>query len=74
MPNKIKEIGPVALLGSVTAALYGLLFHFEREILQITGQGGWTFLIPIAIAFVLSYTHGNFTAGFWDLLGIKAKK
>lgn len=74
MSDKLKEIGPVALFGSVTAALYGLLFLFEREILQITGQGGWTFLIPIAIAFVLSYTHGNFTAAFWDFLGIKAKK
>ncbi len=74
MSDKGKEIGPAVAFGAVTAILYFLLFYFERDILQITGRGGWTFLIPIVIAFAISYTHGNFTAAFWDLLGIKAKK
>lgn len=74
MSDKSKKIMPIVLFGTVTAVLYGLLFHFEREILALTGQGGWTFLVPMTIAFVLSYTHGNFTAAFWDFLGIKAKK
>ncbi len=74
MTDKSKEIGPALLFGSITAALYFLLFHFERDILRLTGRGGWTFVIPIAIAFAMSYSHGNFTAAFWDFLGVKAKK
>ena len=34
----------------------------------------WYVLAPIAMALVLSYTHGIFTGLFWDLLGLKAKK
>lgn len=74
MAERGKGIGPALLFGSITGALYLLLFLFEWEILELTGKGGWTFLIPIAVAFALSYTHGNFTAAFWDLLGIKARK
>lgn len=46
-----------------------------------TAQGGafvegtwWFVLAPIAMAFALSYTHGNFTGLFWDVIGLKAKK
>lgn len=74
MTDKSKEFGPVLRFGSVTVALYASMFVFERELLALTGQGGWTFLVPIAIAFTLSYFHGNFTAAFWDFFGIKAKK
>ena len=34
----------------------------------------WYVFAPIALAFALSYTHGNFTGVFWDLFGLKAKK
>jgi len=34
----------------------------------------WYVLAPIALAFALSYTHGNFTGLFWDVVGLKAKK
>jgi hypothetical protein len=38
-------------------------------------KGNWLFvLIPIFIAFVLSYVHGAFTGLFWDVVGLKAKK
>lgn len=44
-----------------------------------TGKGG-TFseghwyhaLVPILIAFAISYTHGAFTGLFWDSMGLKA--
>lgn len=39
----------------------------------IEGQW-WYVLIPIAMAFAVSYAHGNFTSLFWDVLGLKAKK
>jgi hypothetical protein len=38
-------------------------------------EGTWWFVFaPIAMAFALSYTHGNFTGLFWDVIGMKAKK
>ena len=38
-------------------------------------EGVWWYVFaPIALAFALSYTHGNFTSLFWDVLGLKAKK
>ncbi len=46
-----------------------------------TAKGGnfidgvwWYVFAPIAMAFALSYTHGNFTGLFWDVVGLKAKK
>lgn len=74
MTDKTKEIWPIVLFGTITAAMYFLLFYFEHDVLRLTGKGGWTFLIPLGIAFAVSYFHGNFTAAFWDLLGIKARK
>jgi hypothetical protein len=38
----------------------------------IEGQW-WYVLAPIAMAFVLSYTHGNFTSLFWEVIGLKAR-
>lgn len=29
-------------------------------------------LVPIVVAFIMSYAHGAFTAMFWDSLGLKA--
>lgn len=34
----------------------------------------WYVFAPIAMAFALSFTHGNFTSLFWDTLGLKARK
>ncbi len=62
------------LFGLISLALYFLLYFFEDSILAFTTRGGWYFVAPVVIAFVFSYVHGNFTAYFWDILGIKAKK
>ncbi|HET9701389.1 MAG TPA: hypothetical protein VFP70_10760 [Burkholderiales bacterium] len=74
MADRGKDTARLIGFGAVTALLYFLLFTFEDQVLALTSQGRWTVFIPIAIAFVLSYTHGNFTASFWDWFGIKAKK
>lgn len=74
MANRALDAGRLVGYGVVTALLYALLFAFEDRILEVTGKGGWSFLIPLAIAFTLSYTHGTFTASFWDFFGIKAKR
>ena len=69
-----KQITRAALFGLVSVVLYFLLYLFEDEILAFTSHGGWYFLAPVAIAFLFSFVHGNFTAHFWEVLGIKAKK
>jgi len=38
-------------------------------------EGNWlNVLVPIVVAFVMSYVHGVFTGMFWDSLGLKAAK
>ena len=69
-----RQITRTVAFGIVTVILYACLFLLERPILELSSEGGWYFLIPVAIAFVFSYAHGAFTGYFWDLLGIKAKK
>lgn len=31
----------------------------------------WHVLVPIAIAFVISFAHGAFTGLFWEVMGLK---
>jgi len=69
-----KLFAKTAIYGSVSLVLYVLLYLFEDPILGFASHGRWYFLIPIAAAFLFSFVHGNFTAHFWDMLGIKAKK
>ena len=33
---------------------------------------GWHVLVPIGLAFAISYVHGAFTGLFWDVMGLKA--
>ena len=61
-------------LGAVVAALYGLLFAYETDVIRLCGRGGWWFLFPVSVAFVFSIFHGAFTGQFWDALGVKPKQ
>jgi hypothetical protein len=74
MSDKSRYLNSLFGFGGLTAVLYFLLFYFEDEIVEVTSKGGWSFLLPVVIAFAISYGHGNFTAAFWDWLGIKAKR
>lgn len=67
-----RQVAKTSAFGLATLLLYLVLFANEAAILQLSAQGRWYFLLPIVIAFVISYFHGAFTAGFWDALGIKA--
>jgi hypothetical protein len=71
---KSTQIIKTIVLGAVTLGLYAFLFANEEKILAATSQGKWSFFIPLGIAFVFSFAHGAFTAEFWDVLGVKAKK
>lgn len=76
--NWFKKSRYVLLFGTLSGALYTLLYVFSIDlthIAQATHQGDKTFFfLPIVIALVFSMVHGNFTSHFWDMLGIKAKK
>jgi uncharacterized membrane protein HdeD (DUF308 family) len=63
----------VLLWGILVIALYAGLYVSENQLVHWTAQGKWTFIVPIAIAFLFSFVHGHFTGEFWDLLGIKPK-
>ncbi len=63
----------VVLYGIPTAVLYVGLYGFEAQMIEISRQGHWNVIVPIAFAFAVSYFHGGFTSSFWDALGIKAK-
>ncbi|MFA7096372.1 MAG: hypothetical protein WC383_07770 [Gammaproteobacteria bacterium] len=71
--NRSQETKKAFAYGFASAGLYLLLFVYAKAIMQYSAQGGWYFVIPVAVAFVFSYVHGNFTSYFWDALGIKAK-
>jgi hypothetical protein len=59
--------------GTLSVALYYLLFQNERFILDLSIEPVWSVVMPIAVAFVFSIVHGNFTGYFWDALGVKAR-
>ena len=61
------------LYGIPTAVLYAALYRYEAQFIEISRQGHWNSIVPIAFAFAVSYFHGGFTSSFWDALGIKAK-
>jgi uncharacterized integral membrane protein len=69
----ISVLTKTIFFGAISAMLYYLLYHFNQEILEMSKQGGWYFIVPVGIAFIFSAIHGAFTGHFWDLLGVKAK-
>lgn len=71
--DKSQEVTKAVTYGIGSTVLYLLLFMYAKNIMQYSAQGGWYFAIPVVIAFIFSYIHGNFTSYFWDALGIKAK-
>lgn len=63
-----------ALFGAVSSALYVLLLAKQELINENVAKGGLFALLPIAMAFVFSFFHGNFTGCFWSSCGIEASK
>lgn len=60
--------------GVVTAGVYAAVFMNAEAIMDLTKQGAAMAAIPLALAFVVSYVHGNFTGAFWTAMGIDASK
>jgi hypothetical protein len=73
--EKSKPYPQLIVSGLLSGALYLMLYLYEREIMQsFTRTDGWYPALPIVTAFVFSMAHGAFTAYFWDVLGVRAKK
>ncbi|MET0105892.1 MAG: hypothetical protein ABW072_12250 [Sedimenticola sp.] len=68
-----RALNKTLIYGVISVTLYVLLYLFNSEILSLSKEGRWNFIVPMIIAFVFSIVHGNFTGQFWDLFGIKAK-
>ena len=73
--KKSKPFLQLIASGIVSGALYLLLYLYEREIMAtFTRTDGWFPALPVLAAFVFSFAHGAFTAYFWEVLGIKARR
>lgn len=76
--HKIKQLSITAVYGIASVILYWLLLSYSDQLVELAnrtrqGEKLW-FIVPIVIAFVFSYVHGNFTGHFWESLGVKAAK
>ncbi|GAB4172004.1 MAG: hypothetical protein Fur0039_12570 [Rhodocyclaceae bacterium] len=73
-----ESIGKALGWGLASSALYATLFAFSDQLVEWahrTREGEKLFfLVPIVVAFALSYVHGAFTGYFWDVLGLRAAK
>ena len=55
------------------------IYYHKPDVAACAALGGhiepgvwWHVLIPILLAFAISFTHGAFTGLFWDVMGLKA--
>jgi hypothetical protein len=62
------------LYGAVSVGLYALLLTRQDLVNETFAKGGLSALLPIAMAFVFSFVHGNFTGCFWSSCGVEASK
>lgn len=62
--------------GIASCILYAVLFAFSDSFVEWarrTREGEKLFFVlPIVVAFAVSYVHGAFTGYFWDALGLRA--
>ncbi|HAM51980.1 MAG TPA: hypothetical protein DCP92_15310 [Nitrospiraceae bacterium] len=72
--TKRKPIGKMVLTGIISIALYGTLISKQDVVVDYFSRGGVYAFLPIAVAFVFSFFHGNFTGHFWTVMGIEAAK
>ena len=70
-----KPYPQLVVSGIASGALYLLLYLYERETLTaFTRTDGWYPALQVVAAFVFSFAHGAFTAYFWEVLGVQARR
>jgi hypothetical protein len=62
-----------AVLGVLSAMLYGVLFWKADAIMSMFTRGGMFAILPIGAAVIFSFAHGMFASSLWSLLGIHAR-
>ena len=68
LPPKLRHVLPWAALSTF---LYAGLFLNSQTVLEASTGHWWSFLVPVTIALGISFAHGNFSAAFWDAVGLK---
>jgi hypothetical protein len=69
-----RPFAKTVLYGAVSLGLYALLLAKQDAINQTIARGGALALLPIAMAFLFSFVHGNFTGCFWSSCGVEASR
>jgi uncharacterized integral membrane protein len=69
-----KPYGITIVFGIFSVALYVALLNNQDSITASFSKGGWYSFLPIILAFIFSFVHGNFTGHFWTLLGVEASR
>jgi len=65
----------LCISGAISAGLYFLLYRHEREIMEsFTRTDGFYPALPVFAALLFSFTHGAFTAYFWEALGVQGRR
>ncbi len=72
--TKKKPVGKMLFMGVVSMALYAALLSNQDMVNGTFGRGGLYAFLPITLAFVFSFVHGQFTGHFWTVMGIEAAK
>jgi len=72
--TKKKPVGKMLVMGLISIALYSYLLANQDLVNGTFSKGGWYALLPIVVAFVFSFVHGNFTGDFWTVLGVEAAR
>lgn len=62
------------VFGIVSVVLYAALLNNQDSLTAYFSKGGGYAFLPIIMAFIFSFVHGNFTGYFWTLLGVEASK
>jgi hypothetical protein len=64
----------LSVSGAISAALYFLLYSYEKEIMEsFTRTDGFYPALPVLAALLFSFAHGAFTGYFWEALGVSAR-
>jgi uncharacterized membrane protein (DUF485 family) len=72
--GKKKPVGKMIIMGIISISLYTALLMNQDIINNYIGRGGVYALLPIVMAFIFSFIHGNFTGDFWTVLGVEAAR
>ncbi len=69
-----RPVGKMIVMGIISITLYTALLMNQDIINNYVGRGGVYAFLPIVVAFIFSFVHGNFTGYFWTVMGVEAAK